>query len=152
MIAVLSLGGNLGDPAATIDTALDSLGTKVLKRSSLYRSAPVGGVEQDDFINATALVAVSDPLDALAIARELETAAERQRDIRWGPRTLDVDVIVVDDVLIDDAELTLPHPRAHERAFVLLPWLEIDPDAQLPGHGLVAALLDGIVGQEVSQL
>lgn len=118
----------------------------------------MGGVEQDDFVNATVLVddPARDAAGWLAFAREQEAAAQRVREIRWGPRTLDVDVIAVweggEPVLSDDPELTLPHPRAHERAFVLLPWLDADPDAQLPGHGCVADLLRALPADESAEV
>jgi 2-amino-4-hydroxy-6-hydroxymethyldihydropteridine diphosphokinase len=109
----------------------------------VYETAPWGGVEQDDFLNA--ILVVDDPAtDAygwLAKAHACEQAAGRTRDVHWGPRTLDVDVIDVDGSTDDDPDLTLPHPRAHQRAFVLVPWADVDPDAVLPGHGRVADLI-----------
>jgi len=145
--AVLSLGSNLGDPAGRLSAAVRSLGDAVVAASGLWSTPPWGPVAQDDFLNRT--VVVDDPdRDAhgwLDVCRRLETAAARERPVRWGPRTLDVDVIAVwaDGVPVtsDDPELLLPHPRAAERAFVLLPWLEIEPDAVLPGHGPVAGLV-----------
>lgn len=148
--AVLSLGSNVGDRHAHLSAAVEALGDAVCAVSAVYRTPPWGPVAQDEFYNLVATVA--DPgLDArgwLDRCRALEAAAARTRDVRWGPRTLDVDVISVvqdgDPVRSDDPELTLPHPRAHERAFVLLPWAEIDPDAELPGRGAVAELLGGL--------
>ncbi|WP_111766657.1 2-amino-4-hydroxy-6-hydroxymethyldihydropteridine diphosphokinase [Nakamurella deserti] len=145
--AVLSLGSNLGDPAAQLAEAVHALGAVVVAASAVWSTPPWGPVAQDDFLNRT--VVVDDPdRDArgwLDVCRRLETAAARERPVRWGPRTLDVDVIAVwaDGVPVtsDDPELVLPHPRAAERAFVLLPWLEIEPDAVLPGHGAVAGLV-----------
>ena len=146
--AVLSLGANLGDRAGTLRTALAALAEDgLVARSLLYETPPWGPVEQPPYLNAVAVV--SGPEDAagwLARAHQLERAAGRTRDVRWGPRTLDVDVVTVteDDgtpVVSDDAELTLPHPRAHERAFVLVPWLTLEPGAVLPGHGRVAELV-----------
>ncbi|HEY8372347.1 MAG TPA: 2-amino-4-hydroxy-6-hydroxymethyldihydropteridine diphosphokinase [Pseudonocardiaceae bacterium] len=141
--AVLSIGSNLGDRMAHLQSVLDALGPAVQAVSPVYQTAPWGGVPQEDYLNA--VLVVSDPeVDAwgwLARARSCEQAAGRVREVRWGPRTLDVDIVCVDGVTSDDAELTLPHPRAHQRAFVLVPWLDVDPDAELPGHGRVADLV-----------
>ncbi|HST66598.1 MAG TPA: 2-amino-4-hydroxy-6-hydroxymethyldihydropteridine diphosphokinase [Mycobacteriales bacterium] len=141
--AVLSIGSNLGDRLAHLRSVVDAL--QPVRVSAVYETAPWGGVEQDDFLNA--IVIVDDPdTDArgwLLRAQALERAADRVREVRWGPRTLDVDVIDVDGTVSADPELTLPHPRAHERDFVLVPWAEADPDAVLPGHGRVADLVRG---------
>jgi 2-amino-4-hydroxy-6-hydroxymethyldihydropteridine diphosphokinase len=155
--AVLSLGANLGDRAGALRTALAALaGDGLVARSTLYETPPWGPVEQPPYLNAVAIV--RGPRDAagwLARAHELEHAAGRTRDVRFGPRTLDVDVVTVlgDDgapVLSDDPELTLPHPRAHERAFVLVPWLTLDPGAALPGHGRVADLVAALPPGDVA--
>ena len=135
--AVLSIGSNLGDRLAHLRSVVAALDPVAV--SSVYETAPWGGVEQDDYLNAVVVVE-DDGTDAygwLRKARELEDAAGRVRDVRWGPRTLDVDVIDVDGIVSDDPELTLPHPRAYERAFVLLPWAEVDPRAQLPAADTV---------------
>jgi 2-amino-4-hydroxy-6-hydroxymethyldihydropteridine diphosphokinase len=133
--AVLSIGGNLGDPASALQSVVDALRPWLVAVSPVYRSAAWGPVEQPDFLNA--IVIVDDPdaaaIDWLARGQALEVAAERVRDIRWGPRTLDVDVIDVDAINSTDPTLTLPHPRAAERAFVLVPWLAVDPLARLLG-------------------
>jgi len=149
--AVLSLGSNLGDRKAQLQTAVAALGRTVRAVSSIYRTPPWGGVAQDDFYNIAVIaedVGVDDPEGWWARCQELEKAADRQRDVRWGPRTLDVDVITVDvhghPVISEDLKLILPHPRAAERAFVLLPWAEIDPTADLPGAGPIADLLEGL--------
>jgi 2-amino-4-hydroxy-6-hydroxymethyldihydropteridine diphosphokinase len=155
--AVLSLGANLGDRAATLREAVGALADDgLIARSTLYETPPWGPVEQPPYLNA--VVVVRGPRDAagwLARAHELEQAAGRTREVRWGPRTLDVDVITVteDDgtpVVSDDPELTLPHPRAHERAFVLVPWAALDATAELPGHGRVADLLAALPPDEVT--
>jgi len=154
--AVLSIGSNLGDRLAHLRGAVAGLGDAVLRVSGVYETPPWGDADQPSYLNAAVLV--EGPLTPhawLAEAAELENAAGRVRDPdrRFGPRTLDVDVIAVwhDDgtpVVIGEAApeassaaLTLPHPRAHLRAFVLRPWLDLDSDAELPGHGSVAALL-----------
>jgi 2-amino-4-hydroxy-6-hydroxymethyldihydropteridine diphosphokinase len=107
----------------------------------VYETAPVGGVEQDEFLNAVLLC----DLDATAAwqrAQRAEAAAGRRREVRWGPRTLDVDVVLADGPVPED--LVVPHPRAHERAFVLLPWAAVDQQAVLPGRGAVAELLGAL--------
>ncbi len=145
--AVLSLGSNLGNATRHLERAVASLGDVVRAVSGIYRTPPVGGVAQDDFLNVTLLADDSgdDPMAWLTRCRRLEEEAGRERTVRWGPRTLDADVITVEvhghPVLSDDPELTLPHPRAAERAFVLLPWAEIDPTATLPGAGAIGDLL-----------
>ena len=156
--AVLSIGANLGDARSAVTAAIAALGDALIVASPLYTTPPWGGVEQDDFVNAT--VIAEDPArsarDWLEFARAAESAAERVREVRWGPRTLDVDVIAVfsDGVPVrsDDPELTLPHPRARLRAFVLVPWLAADPAAELPGHGPVAALIAALPADEVRQV
>jgi 2-amino-4-hydroxy-6-hydroxymethyldihydropteridine diphosphokinase len=154
--AVLSLGANLGDRAGAIREALTALKADgLVARSTLYETPPWGPVEQPPYLNAIAVV--RGPRDArgwLARAHELEQAAGRTREVRFGPRTLDIDVVTVtgDDgapVRSDDPELTLPHPRAHERAFVLVPWLALDPNAVLPGRGRVAELVAALPAGEV---
>jgi 2-amino-4-hydroxy-6-hydroxymethyldihydropteridine diphosphokinase len=153
--AVLSLGANLGDRAGALRTALAALKDDgLVARSTLYETPPWGPVEQPPYLNAIAIV--RDDRDAagwLALAHELEQAAGRTRAVRWGPRTLDVDIVTVteDDgtpVVSDDPRLTLPHPRAHERAFVLLPWATLEPGAVLPGRGRVADLLAALPADE----
>jgi 2-amino-4-hydroxy-6-hydroxymethyldihydropteridine diphosphokinase len=155
--AVLSLGANLGDRAGTLREAISALTDDgLVARSVLYETPPWGPVEQPPYLNAIAVV--RGPRDAagwLARAHELEQAAGRTREVRWGARTLDVDVVTVtaDDgtpVLSDDPQLTLPHPRAHERAFVLVPWLTLEPAAELPGHGTVAGLVAALPPDDVA--
>jgi 2-amino-4-hydroxy-6-hydroxymethyldihydropteridine diphosphokinase len=151
--AVLSLGSNMGDSRAHLSTAVHSLGHRVRAVSSIYRTPPQGPVAQDDFLNLVVIVD-DDDLDAagwLECCRSLEREAGRERTVHWGPRTLDADVIAVSTwthrheaaVTVDTEDLTVPHPRAAERLFVLIPWLEIDNGAVLPGHGAVADLVDG---------
>lgn len=148
--AVLSIGSNVGDRLGYLRDCVADLGPAVLAASAVYRTAPWGGVEQDDFLNAVLLV--DDPaLDAdgwLDRAKALEERADRVREVRWGPRTLDVDLVTVDGVRSDTERLTLPHPRAHERAFVLVPWHDVDPAAVLPGHGPVTDLIEALPAAE----
>ena len=149
-LAVLSIGSNSGDSLAHLRSVVDALGERLVAASDVYRTAPWGGVEQDPFRNAI-LVAEQPgftPRDWLELAQQCEERAGRTRELRWGPRTLDVDVIAVHDDLgrpieQPDADLTLPHPRAHERSFVLAPWAQVQPDAVLHGSritGLLAVL------------
>ncbi len=143
MKAVLALGSNVGDRAATLQAALDALAAhiEVVAVSAIYETSPVGGPAQPDFYNAVVLVNTTlTASELLFVAHSLEAAAGRVRLEHWGPRTLDVDVLVYGDEQSDDPALTLPHPRAHERAFVVLPWLEIEPDGTVVGHGTLAQL------------
>ncbi|WP_072803017.1 2-amino-4-hydroxy-6-hydroxymethyldihydropteridine diphosphokinase [Rhodococcoides yunnanense] len=137
--AVLSIGSNVGDSLAHLRSVVSASGGHLVSVSSVYATAPWGGVEQQDFLNAVLIVddVERGPWEWLAFARECEAAAERVRLQRWGPRSLDVDIVTCDDAVSADPELLLPHPRAHERAFVLVPWLELDPDATLLVDGLV---------------
>lgn len=144
--AVLSLGSNLGDRLGYLQLAVDGFADVLVAVSPVYETAPWGVTDQDDFLNAV-LIAESADLDAwgwLRRGQELERTAGRVRERRWGPRTLDVDVVTVDDVRSDDPELLLPHPGTPERATVLIPWLDVDPAAVLPGHGPVAELLAAV--------
>ncbi|MGI8535272.1 MAG: 2-amino-4-hydroxy-6-hydroxymethyldihydropteridine diphosphokinase [Mycobacteriales bacterium] len=136
MTAVLSVGSNLGDRLAQLHLAVEVLAPQVI--SPVYQTVPVGGVEQEDFLNVVLLCNLSAEA-AWELAQEAERRAGRERQVRWGPRTLDVDVVAAPPPV--PAELIVPHPRAHERAFVLAPWLDADPRATLPGHGPVAVLL-----------
>lgn len=139
MTAVLSIGSNLGDRLAHLRLAVAVLQPYTV--SPVYETAPVGEVAQGDFLNAVLLCDL-DATSAWERAQEAEQRADRVRGLRWGPRTLDVDVVTADGPV--PPGLVLPHPRAHERAFVLVPWSDVDQDACLPGHGPVAALLDAM--------
>ena len=143
MVAVLSLGSNLGDRSSHLRGGLEVIAAEVavLAVSPTYETDPVGRVEQPPYLNCVAIVDTSDPEQALALAHLAEDTRGRLRNLRWGPRTLDVDVIDVDGQVRADPRLTLPHPRAHEREFVLRPWHDLDPDAQVPGQGPVWMLL-----------
>ena len=141
---VLSIGSNLGDRLAHLGAAVAAV--RPVAVSPVYETAPWGPVAQGDYLNAV-LIADDPARDAeswFALAMALEQSEGRTREVRWGPRTLDVDLIQVTDgdspVISADPRLTLPHPRAHQRAFVLLPWTAVEPDAVLTGHGPVAGL------------
>jgi len=145
-VVVLALGSNLGDRLANLQGAVDALGAAPglddVAVSPVYETAPVGGPPQPDYLNAVLVAATSlAPRAVLDLGQAAEAARGRVRGPRWGPRTLDVDVIVYGSEIRDDPDLTLPHPRAHERAFVLAPWHDVDPGAVIPGQGRVADLL-----------
>jgi len=152
--AVLSIGSNLGNRLEILQGAVDALeetpGVRVKAVSPVYETEP-WGVEpgtQSTYLNAVVLIRTTlPPGSLLERGHAIEEAFERVRDERWGPRTIDVDIVAYQDVVSDDPELTLPHPRCHERAFVLAPWHDVDPDAEVPGRGPVADLLDA-VGRE----
>jgi 2-amino-4-hydroxy-6-hydroxymethyldihydropteridine diphosphokinase len=141
--AVLSIGSNIEDRLGYLQLAVDQLSPYVEGVSPVFQTPPWGPVPQADFLNAILVVqdATATAEQWLSRAQACEQAAQRERAERWGPRTLDVDVITVDDLISADERLTLPHPRAAERAFVLLPWWALDPEASLPGHGSVLELM-----------
>ena len=144
MKAVIALGANLEDPEIAVELAISLLesSTELISRSKLYSTKPVGGPPQPDYINAVAIIDSELPAhDLLDLLHGIEKSMGRVRNERWGPRVIDLDLISYGDLQSDDESLTLPHPRAHERRFVLEPWLEIDPDADLPPHGLVRDVL-----------
>jgi 2-amino-4-hydroxy-6-hydroxymethyldihydropteridine diphosphokinase len=151
--AVLSIGSNLGDRLARLQSVVDGLGESVVAVSPVYETVPWGGVEQGPFLNAV-LIAEDPERDGrgwLRVGQQLEKAAERVRGQRWGPRTLDVDLVSCSangtEFVVREPDLTLPHPLAHLRAFVLLPWIDIDPQARLTVAGVstpVTRLLEDI--------
>lgn len=145
----LALGSNMGDSAAILQGAIDDLaavdGLELLDVSPVYQTDPVGGPAQDRYLNAVVVGRTSlEALTLLAVAQRVESAWHRVRGVRWGPRTLDIDILALGGEQRDDAELTLPHPRAHERAFVLVPWGDVDPGAVIAGHGTVRDLLASV--------
>ncbi|MFE3268520.1 2-amino-4-hydroxy-6-hydroxymethyldihydropteridine diphosphokinase [Streptomyces sp. NPDC059215] len=155
--AVLSLGSNLGNRLETLQGAVDALedtpGVRVKAVSPVYETEP-WGVEpgsQPSYLNAVVVLRTSlPPSSLLERAHAVEEAFDRVRDERWGARTIDVDIVAYADVVSDDPVLTLPHPHAHERAFVLAPWHDVDPEAQLPGRGPVGQLLAGVGREDVA--
>ena len=147
--AVLSVGANLGDRLGTLQRCVQVIAglpdTDVLAISPVYETTPVGGPPQPDYLNAVLLIQTGlPPRDLLDAVHGIEAGFGRVRAERFGPRTLDIDIISYAGQVSDDPELTLPHPRAHERAFVLAPWHDIDRAAELPGHGPVGQLLAGL--------
>lgn len=144
MKAVIALGSNIGEPRENLDLAIALLreATEVVKVSRYYVTKPVGYEAQPDFINAVCIIETELPaIDLLKMLHGIEKAMGRERTIKWGPRTIDLDIIQYGSLLSQSEELTLPHPRAHERKFVLEPWFEIEPDAILLTHGRIADLL-----------
>jgi 2-amino-4-hydroxy-6-hydroxymethyldihydropteridine diphosphokinase len=144
MKAVIALGANIGNPKEQMDLAVGLLreSLEVTAVSSYYTTAPVGGPEQPDYINAVCIAESELPAaDFLALLHGIEKVLGRERIVHWGPRTIDLDLIQYGTILSYAEELQLPHPRAHERRFVLEPWAEIEPDALLLTHGKISDLL-----------
>ena len=144
MKAVISLGANIGNPEEQMQLAIAMLreATDVVALSSIYTTKPVGGPEQPNYLNAICITESDLPAaDLLALLHGIEKTLGRERIERWGPRTIDLDLIQYGTILSSAQELELPHPRAHERKFVLEPWLEIEPDAILLTHGKISELL-----------
>lgn len=145
MKAVISLGANIGNPEEQMQLAIAMLreATDVIALSSIYTTEPVGGPEQPNYLNAICIAESDLPAaDLLALLQGIEKTLGRERLERWGPRTIDLDLIQYGSILSSADELELPHPRAHERKFVLEPWLEVEPDAILLTHGKVSELLE----------
>ena len=155
--AFVGVGSNLQQPRQQVVQALKALAklpdTRLIAYSSLYRTAPLGYDNQPDFINAAAELETSlPPLQLLHELLALENTRGRQRLFPNAPRILDLDLLLYDDMVMNTAELTLPHPRMHERGFVLLPLAEIAPDLVIPGHGQVAGLAKACMDQGVTRI
>ena len=149
---VLALGSNLGDRLTTLQESVTAIaglpGTEVLAVSPVYETVPVGGPVQPDYLNAVLIARTSLPSrELLDATQSIETDFKRTREVRFGPRTLDIDIISYGDEVSGDPVLTLPHPRAHERAFVLAPWHDVDSHAELSACGRVEDLL-AVVGTD----
>ena len=156
-MAFVGLGANLGEPESQVRQAFQSLDaiphTRVVKRSSLYRSEPQGHAEQPRFVNAVAQLETGLPAERLlAELHALEARQGRSRSFPNAPRTLDLDLLLFGKAVIDTEKLKLPHPRMHERAFVLLPLVEIAPDVAIPGRGSARAFLENCKDQGVERL
>lgn len=156
-IACVALGANIGEPVHRIAAGFAALaalpGTRLVARSSLYRSAPVGYADQPDFINAVAVIETTlTPQDLLEALLAIERAQGRVRDFPNAPRTLDLDIVLYGDLVLHEPGLTIPHARMLDRAFVMVPLAEIAPDAVVPGHGPVKELAARIDAADVSQL
>ena len=144
MKAVIALGANIGNPREQMDIAIALLreSLEVTAVSSYFTTAPVGGPEQPDYLNAVCIAESELPAaELLALLHGIEKTLGRERIEHWGPRTIDLDLIQYGSILSYAEELTLPHPRAHERRFVLEPWAEVEPDALLLTHGKISELL-----------
>jgi 2-amino-4-hydroxy-6-hydroxymethyldihydropteridine diphosphokinase len=163
---VLSLGGNLGHRFDTLQAAVDALvdtpSLWIVEASPVYETAPFGGLpgtegsrdlsDQPPFLNAVLLgVTELTPVTLLERALAVEQALGRERADRWDARTIDVDLVAYGDLVLTGPELILPHPRAHERAFVLVPWRDLDPQAWLPDHGPIAQLIEGLAVDALSR-
>ena len=147
MKAVIALGSNLGTRELYIDSAVAELAKiiEITHLSTNHETDPVGGPEQPKYLNAIAIAETElDPRELLIVMLEIENKLGRKREVHWGPRTIDLDLIVFGDEIIDSEVLVLPHPRAHERKFVLEPWLEIDPNGYIPGIGEIESILQRI--------
>jgi 2-amino-4-hydroxy-6-hydroxymethyldihydropteridine diphosphokinase len=147
--AVLGLGSNQGDRLATLQGAIDALaatpGVIPVAVSGVFETDPVGGPEQPDYLNAVVVIETTlQAPELLERAHQIEQQHDRVRSERWGPRTLDIDLVAVGADVIAELDLVIPHPRAAQRAFVLVPWVHADPEASLPGHGPVVELLAGL--------
>ncbi len=162
--AVLAFGSNVGQRLESLQSAMDALtdtpGVEPLSISPVYETKPFGGPagsademdlsDQDDYLNAVAVIGTDlTPQQLLIRTQAIEQALNRVRGERWAPRTIDVDIIVYDDLQLHEDELTVPHLRAHERPFVLRPWHDVDPDAVIPGRGSIAELLEQLPGDSV---
>jgi 2-amino-4-hydroxy-6-hydroxymethyldihydropteridine diphosphokinase len=147
MKAVIALGSNLGNRELNIDSAIAELAKiiEITHLSTNHETDPVGGPEQPKYLNAIAIAETElEPEELLTAMLDIENKLGRKREIHWGPRILDLDLITFGDEVMDSEFLVLPHPRAHERRFVLEPWLEIEPDAYIPGIGKVESILQRI--------
>ena len=154
--AYIGLGSNLDNPASQVERAFDELAclpsSRLLTRSSLYRSAPLGRLDQPDFINAVAYIETAlAPHELLKALLEIEHNHGRMREYPNAPRTLDLDILMYDDLQCNEHCLILPHPRMHQRAFVLQPLLEIAPDSSIPGRGAASQFLATCAAQQVEQ-
>jgi 2-amino-4-hydroxy-6-hydroxymethyldihydropteridine diphosphokinase len=160
--AYIALGSNLADPIAQIRTAIKALEnipqTKVIKVSSLYRTPPIGYAADEvaqvpDFINAVAeLKTELSPVELLDALFVIENAAGRERPYRYAPRILDCDLLLYENEVLNTEKLTLPHPRMHERGFVLLPLFEIAPQLSIPNHGKISALMQPYLNTGIQKL
>ena len=155
-VAYVGLGANIGEPRAQLDAAWDAIGrlpqTRAIARSGLYRTAPLGYENQPDFLNCVGkLDTTLDPHALLRNLQKIEQDLGRVRSFRNAPRTIDLDVLLYGDKIVDTRDLVVPHPRMHERAFVLKPLLELDPGVVIPGRGSAADLLHACAGQRVER-
>jgi 2-amino-4-hydroxy-6-hydroxymethyldihydropteridine diphosphokinase len=156
-LAYVGIGSNLDEPRSHVELAFEDLGripdTHVVKRSSLYRSAPLGYADQPDFVNAVAEIQTSLPASRLlAELKEIEVRHGRRRSFRNAPRPLDLDILLYGELTMGLAHLTLPHPRMHERGFVMKPLYEIAPHALIPGLGAVKDYVEKTMDQKAERI
>jgi 2-amino-4-hydroxy-6-hydroxymethyldihydropteridine diphosphokinase len=152
-LAYIGLGSNVGDREANLRKAVERLkkadGIEVTRVSSIYETAPVGYLEQPDFLNAVIEIETTlSPPELLAVTKSIERDQKRLRQVRWGPRTIDLDILLYDDAEVEENGLRLPHPEVANRAFVLVPLAEIAPSRRLPGGRTVESLLADLGGIE----
>ena len=151
MKIVFALGSNLGEREENLEAAVARLNeiVEITHLSTFYETDPVGGPDQPDYINAVAIAEGEvDPQQLILDVLKIESDLGRVREVKWGARVIDIDIISIDDLVIASPRLTLPHPLAHTRAFVLEPWFEIDPHAEIPGKGAIADLLASLEDNE----
>jgi 2-amino-4-hydroxy-6-hydroxymethyldihydropteridine diphosphokinase len=152
--AALSIGSNLGNRFNYLQAAVTALAEHPsifgLVSSSIYETKPIGGPEQDDFFNAVLVLETNlTALELLDLVQNIELAAQRKREIKWGPRTLDIDILTFGTDQISTEKLNVPHPQLSSRAFVLVPWFEIDPTAEVSGLGKLVDLVDAVSKTDV---
>jgi len=155
MKAIIALGSNLGDKFNYLQSAVEKINkikdVEILKISSVYETVPVGGPVQDDYLNA--VIQIESKLESEILLQKLqsiEVELDRVREERWGPRTIDLDIVAIEDQQHNSPNLTIPHPLAHERCFVLIPWFEIDPTSALVNKGIVANLITKLDCKELT--
>jgi len=153
VVAYIGLGSNMGDKAANIHKALELLGAspgvRVNRVAPYYHTAPVGYTGQDWFVNTVAeLITELSPRDLLSLLLAVEDSLGRVRAVRWGPRVIDLDLLMFGKIEINTPELTLPHPRMHERAFVMVPLADLEPELEIPGRGKAAGLALSLAGKQ----
>lgn len=156
-IAFIGLGSNLDGPVTHVEQAIDQLANcaeiYLAKQSKLYQSQPVGPQDQPDFINAVIMIHTNlNPLDLLDIMQDIENKHDRKRLVRWGARTLDLDLLLYNDQIINNARLTVPHPEIPNRAFVLVPLQELNSDLEIPGIGLLSDLINNVDQSSINEL
>lgn len=156
MLLALSLGSNLEDSAVLLQFAKDEISAtvgEIVASSSIYQTEPISDVAQDDYLNAVVLVeSYLEPMEILSRIQSIEAQAGRTRDVRWGPRTLDIDIVDAGGFSCENAELTIPHPRARERAFVLVPLMEVAPDWSLGGSDSLNELISKLGDQRIARM
>ena len=155
--AYLGLGSNLGDRMEFLKEALRSIDQQreieVTNVSSVYETEPIGKVDQPSFLNCVAVIETGlAPRELLEVTSRIELELKREREVRWGPRTIDIDILLFDDLVVDETDLVIPHPRLCERAFAVVPLMELSSDIVIPGVGKASECLECITGQGINKL